>query len=109
MIPACFREVWFLDTEFYQPEGERPTPICLVAWEHFTGVVRREWLWGVDNPAPPFQPWPDVLAVSYSAPAEWSVYLALGWALPLRILDLYAEYRWLLSGFKVPGYGQLDA
>jgi hypothetical protein len=49
------------------------------------------------------------LFVAYSAPAELSVYLALGWPLPVRVLDLYAEYRWLLSGFKMPGYGQLDA
>jgi DNA polymerase I-like protein with 3'-5' exonuclease and polymerase domains len=33
----------------------------------------------------------------------------MGWTLPVRILDLYAEYRWLLSGFKLPAYGQLNA
>jgi hypothetical protein len=108
-VPACFREVWFLDTEFCQPDGERPRPICLVAREHYSGAVVRQWLWGEPSPQPPFAPAPDVLAVSYSATAEWSVYLALDWQLPVRILDLYAEYRWLLSGFKMPGYGQLDA
>ena len=28
-----FREVWVADFEFFAPPGERPTPICLVAWE----------------------------------------------------------------------------
>lgn len=109
MIPSCFRQIWFLDTEFTQPEGERPTPICLVAREHYTGTIIRQWLWGRASPEPPFPTGPGVLVVAYSAPAEWSVYLALGWPLPVRILDLYAEYRWFLSGFKVPRYGQLDA
>jgi hypothetical protein len=118
VIPSCFRQVWFLDAEFHQPEGGRPSPICLVAREHYTGTVIRRWLWegvlqgGVYYTPPggaPFPAGPDVLAVCYSAPAEWSVYLAMGWTLPVRILDLYAEYRWLLSGFKLPGYGQLDA
>jgi DNA polymerase-1 len=66
-------------------------------------------LWEEPSPAPPFDAGPDVLVVCYAATAEASVYLALCWALPIRILDLHAEYRWLLSWFKMPGYGQLDA
>jgi hypothetical protein len=80
-----------------------------VAKERYSGVVVRQWLWGLHAPQLPFSPDADVLFVAYSAPAELSVYLALGWPLPVRILDLYAEYRWLLSGLKMPGYGQLDA
>jgi hypothetical protein len=108
-IPSCFRKIWFLDTEFQQPDGERPRPVCVVAREHYSGAVVRLWLWGCPAPQSPFRVGPDVLAVAYSAAAEWSVYLALEWPLPVRVLDLYAEYRWLLSGFKLPGYGQLDA
>ena len=29
--------------------------------------------------------------MSYNAPAEWSYYLAMGWELPVTIIDLYAE------------------
>jgi hypothetical protein len=108
-IPASFKAIWFVDTEYCQPDGERPRPICLVAREHFTGAVVRQWLWGEPAPQPPFPVGPDVLAVSYAATAEWSVFLSLHWPLPVRILDLHAEYRWLKSGFKLPGYGQLDA
>jgi hypothetical protein len=109
MVPSCYRQIWFVDTEFHQPDGERPAPICLVARERSSGAVVRQWLWGQHSPPSPFSVDSDVLFVAYSAPAELLVYLALGWPLPVRILDLYAEYRWLLSGFKMPGYGQLDA
>jgi DNA polymerase I-like protein with 3'-5' exonuclease and polymerase domains len=108
MIPS-FHEVWFLDAEFYQPDGELPEPICLVSRELFSGTVRRQWLWGRQPRNPPFEARTDVLVVAYSAAAEWGVYLALGWPLPCRILDLYAEFRWLMSGFKLPSYGQLAA
>jgi hypothetical protein len=109
MVPDCFQQVWSVDTEFYQPDGERPSSICLVGREYYSGAVVREWLWGRQSPQPLFAVGPDVLFVTYSAPAELSVYLALDWPLPVRILDLYAEYRWMLSGFKLPGYKQLDA
>jgi hypothetical protein len=106
---TCFRQIWFLDTEFYQPDGEVPTPICLVAKELYSGAVVRWWLWGQRPPRPPFPTGPDVLVVCYMASAEWSVYLALGWSVPVRILDLHTEYRWSFSGFKLVSYGQLAA
>jgi hypothetical protein len=109
MIPLSFRQVWFLDTEFQCPDGDRPRPICLVAREYYSGTVLDRWLWGMVSPEPPFPVSPDVLVCAYSAPAEWSVYLVLGWPLPVRILDLHAEYRWWMSGFKLTKYGQLDA
>jgi hypothetical protein len=109
VIPTCFREIWFLDTEFRQADGERPSPICLVGREHYSGDVIRLWFREGPPPELPFDDSPGVLFVCYAATAEWSVYLALGWPLPVRVLDLYAEYRWLMSGFKVPRYGQLDA
>jgi hypothetical protein len=106
-IPA-FREVWFEDTEYQQPDGERPRPICVKARELRTGRVVQRWLWGQPNPEPPFAVGPDVLVVAYAAQAEWGVHLACGWPLPTHVLDLYAEYCCLMSGFKVPT-GQLAA
>jgi hypothetical protein len=109
VIPPSFHRLWFLDCEFRQPDGERPKPICLVAREHFTGRVIRQWLWGRPNARPPFECRDDTLVVCYHAPAEWSVYLVLGWPLPSRILDLHAEYRWMTSGLRFLAHGQLDA
>jgi hypothetical protein len=109
MIPRCFQQIWFLDTEFCQPEGELPRPICAVATEWFTGDTVREWVWGMPTPEPLFGIGPDTLVVCYAATAEWGCFLTLDWPLPVRVLDLYAEYRWLMSGFKMPGYGELNA
>ena len=42
---------------------------------------------------PPYPIGPDVLFVAYFASAELGCHLALGWPLPARVLDLYAEFR----------------
>ncbi len=36
-ISENFREVWLLDTEYVSLPGERPDPVCLVAWELRSG------------------------------------------------------------------------
>jgi hypothetical protein len=101
---SFFREVWLVDTEFTAPPGERPDPICLCACELRSGRRLRLWLW--DDPTarrePPFPAGPDVLFVAYYASAELGVFLSLGWPLPVRVLDLYAEFRLLTSGRPAP-------
>jgi hypothetical protein len=99
-----YREVWLVDTEFLTPPGERPAPICLCAREFRSGRCLRLWLWD-DPPArrePPFPTGPDVLFVAYYSSAELGVFLSLGWPVPLRVLDLYAEFRLLTSGRPSP-------
>jgi len=112
MTIAClkklFQAVWLVDFEFHQPDGEHPTPLCLVAKEVFTGRVIRAW-----NPSgsmPPYGIGPDALFVSYYASADLSCHLALGWPMPIRVLDLCAEFRRQVCGRSVPsGYGLLGA
>ena len=45
-----------------------------------------------------------MLFVAYAAQAEWSCFLSLGWQLPTRVVDLYAEFRNEISG-RVPRAG----
>jgi hypothetical protein len=85
------RDVIVLDAEFVGRTGEPVIPVCLCAKSLCTD---REWRIfaepGVHQPCPlPTEP--DILYVSFSAPAEWSYFLASGWELPPTILDLYAE------------------
>src|SRR5262249_18620166 len=105
-----FREVWLVDFEFTAPDGCNPRPLCLVARELRSGRLVRLWL-GEDAPAvPPYAIGPDTLFVAYYASAEVGCHLALGWPVPQRILDLYAEFRCLTSGLVIPcGYGLLGA
>src|SRR5262249_2912210 len=106
-----FRQVWFCDFEFRQPNGERPTPICMVAREWRTGQTVCLWqhqLWDLSKA--PFPTGPECVFIAFFASAELGCFLSLSWPMPARILDLYAEFRCLTSGLTVPcGYGLLGA
>jgi hypothetical protein len=59
---------------------------------------------------PPFPIEEDTLFVAYYASAELGCFLALGWPMPARVLDLFAEFRCVTNGLPVPcGNGLLGA
>jgi hypothetical protein len=99
MRPLPFREVWCCDFEFSAPDGERPAVRCLVATEYHTGRTVRLWLDGEPIPHhPPFATDGNSLFVAYFASAEMGCFLSLGWPLPVRLLDLYAEFKRHICG-----------
>ena len=104
-----FTSVVVADTEFEfgGRDGNRPRPVCVVARELRSG---REWqLWrGEFGPTPPFSTGPDTLFVAFVASAELSSFRALGWPMPVRILDLFAEFRVRVNGLGV-ARGLIDA
>ena len=87
-----FTEIWLVDTEYVSRPGERPVPVCLVAWEFRTKRKIRLWQDELGT-LPPYSLGPESLFVAYLASAEIGFHLALGWPKPARILDLYVEYR----------------
>jgi len=94
-----FREVVLLDAEFVAVDGEPVVPVALVAYELRSGS--RHELFFDDRQARYSNPLPegdDVLHVAYSAQAEWGTFLALGWNLPVHVLDLFAEFRCITNG-----------
>jgi len=91
-----FREVVAVDTEFTALPGCRPVPVCLVARELRSGRTFRIFE-GEFGSAPPYAHGPDVLTVAFYASAEIGCYLALGWPMPERVLDLYVEFRALTN------------
>jgi DNA polymerase I len=112
-IPEKLREVGIrdiiaIDTEYISRKGAMVEPICMVAksllgnahdntssiWRVFFGGSTRQY------PSCPLPLDPDVLYLSFAAPAEWSCFLALGWELPQTIIDLYAEEVLLCNGKK---------
>lgn len=100
-----FAEIWALDTEFRAPPGERPQTHCLVARELLSGRVRRVWLSGAPAPSePPFDIGDSTLCVAFFSSAEWSCFLALGWKLPVHVLDLFVEFRNITNGIP-PRHG----
>jgi DNA polymerase I len=109
--PADFAKVWCIDFEFYQPPGERPDPHCLVAREINGGQEIRLWQDDLRKlSAAPYSVNHDSLIVAYYAVAELSCHLALGWPVPINVLDLYVEFRNLTNGKQLPcGAGLLGA
>src|SRR6516165_9974205 len=108
-IFESFKEVWLCDFEFRSEPGERPDIRCMVAKEFRSGRVIRLWVDELGS-APPFDVGQDTLFVAYYASAELGCFLSLGWPMPARILDLFAEFRCLTSGLAVPcGSGLLGA
>ena len=89
-----FGEIWAVDFEFTEPPGERPKPICLVAWELHSGKRLRLWEDELRRlSSPPYRTGSDVLFVAYYASAEMKCHLALGWPMPENVIDLYTEFR----------------
>jgi DNA polymerase I len=108
---AEFEEVWCADFEFTAAPGERPLPICLVAHEVGSGRTLRLWedeLRRLDRP--PYSIGKRALFVAYYASAELGCHLALGWPMPVNVLDLFIEFRNQTNGQPTPcGAGLLGA
>lgn len=91
MIGALpYQAIWVLDFEFVAHDGEHPVPVCMVGHELISGRWVR--LWQGDFAEPPFTLDESTLFVAFSAAAEWSCFIALGWPMPARCIDLYAEF-----------------
>jgi len=96
-----FKEIWVVDFEFRGEDGDRPEPVCMVAWELVSR--RRVFLWQGEFPAaPPYSTGPDSLFIAFSSPAEFSCTLELGWPRPQNVLDLYVEFRCRSNGVTPP-------
>jgi len=57
----------------------------------------------------PFKTDPKIVYIAFSATAEWSFFLAAGWALPRSVIDLYAERRLEINGRKGPDGTKLSS
>jgi hypothetical protein len=89
--------------------GERPRPVCMVAKELRSGQIWRLWR-GQFEKQPPFPLDADTLLVAYYASAELGCFIALGWAQPMYVLDLFTEFRARTNGRSLThGAGLLGA
>jgi DNA polymerase I len=106
-----FNSVYFVDFEFGSGPGERQKPICLVALDLVSGKLIRVWEDDLNKmDSPPFPIGEDSLYVAYYASAEIHCHLALGWEVPVNILDLFTEFRCMTNGRYVPsGSGLIGA
>jgi len=94
-----YRAIWILDFEYMARNGEYPEPVCMVAHDMVSDQWIRQWFDELDG-VPPFDLDSDSLFVAYAAMAEWSCFLQLGWPIPARCIDLYAEFVCIHNGSK---------
>ena len=92
---GCFGKIVVCDFEYEAAPGDFPHPLCMVAFV-LDDKLRHERtvrLWRGDFPSePPFDIGPDTLFVAYSAWAELTCFLQLGWRFPKHIFDLHTCY-----------------
>jgi hypothetical protein len=103
-----------LGSDAPSPDGNPSLPVCMVARELVSGKEHRLWYADGWPSCPPFSIGPRTLFVAYNNAAELGCFLALGWPMPARQLDLYVEFKMLRNetrpeGAKSPPAGLLDA
>jgi hypothetical protein len=83
------------DGEYELRDGDLPRVLCMVSHvldENFQHV-RTIKLWrGEFGVTPPFDIGPDTVFVGYSAWAEMTCFMTLGWKFPVHIFDLHTAY-----------------
>lgn len=103
-ITDLYDEIWVADFEFSLDENLLPDPLCLVAHEIKSGASVRLWRDDMRSmAAPPYAVGCRTLFVAYYASAEFGCHLALNWQIPVRILDLFTEFRCATNGLEPPG------
>src|SRR5262245_46903722 len=93
-----YEELNVVDFEYISRPGEHVSPVCMVVRELKSNRTMRLWC-NEFGSTPPYLTGPPSLFIAFQASAEFSCHLALGWPRPAAILDLYAEYRWLINGW----------
>jgi hypothetical protein len=106
-----FRAVVCCDFEYHADPGEKYWPVCMVARELHTGREVRLWRDELlSQGCAPFDTGPDALFVGYSVTAELACFCALGWPLPVHVVDPFVEHRVETNGLTLPcGDGLLGA
>jgi DNA polymerase-1 len=110
-VDIPFKEIWCVDFEFRADDGERPWPVCMVAFELESRRELRLWRNDLQTlQQAPFATGPEALFVAFYNSAEMGCFLELGWPLPDNILDLFVEHRVDTNGMSnIPGNSLLHA
>jgi DNA polymerase-1 len=94
-VVVCDFEYGLTGGEHNLVAGDLPEVLCMVAYvlNERLQHVRTIQLWhGEFGKAPPFDTGPDTLFVAYSAWAEMTCFMTLGWKFPAHIFDQHTAY-----------------
>lgn len=101
-----FKSRWVIDYEFISGKGNRQLPICYVAQNIDTGEIIRHWITGSET-KPEYPLGVSSLLIAYYASAEMGCHIPLHFPFPVYLLDLFAEFRCLTNGVRVPSGNSL--
>ena len=90
-----FTTIVVADFEYEIDDNGLPNVLCMVAYVLDSNLrhVRTIRMWrGEFGTMPPFDTGPDALFVAYSAWAEMTCFMTLGWQFPVHIFDLHTAY-----------------
>jgi DNA polymerase-1 len=94
-VTENFANVIVCDFEYESADGDLPNVLCMVAYVLDGNLrhVRTIRMWrGEFGTTPPFDIGPNSLFVAYSAWAELTCFMVLGWKFPKHIFDLHTAY-----------------
>jgi hypothetical protein len=94
-VNGNFKTITVVDFEYEVATGGLPNVLCMVAYifDEFLHPINTVRLWrGEFGSKPHFDIGPDAVFVAYSAWAEMTCFLQLGWPEPEYILDLHSAY-----------------
>jgi hypothetical protein len=100
-----FEQIWCVDFEFISKPGEHPDVLCLCALELRSGQSFKMWE-NQFGAAPPYRIDDGAAFVCFSAMAECTCHLALGWTLPKNVIDLSPMFRCHINGRVPPAAGK---
>ena len=90
-----FTTINVVDFEYEIEPGGLPNVLCMIAYvlDENLQHVRTIRMWrGEFGKIPPFDIGPDTLFVAYSAWAEITCFMTLGWKFPEHVFDLHTAY-----------------
>jgi hypothetical protein len=94
-VSENFASIVVCDFEYEVTDGDLPIPLCMIAYilDEKLWHIRtiRQWR-GDFGSGPPFDIGPDTLFVAYSAWAEMTCFMTLGWKFPVHIFDQHTAY-----------------
>jgi DNA polymerase-1 len=94
-VKKCFTTINIVDFEYEIDDGDLPCVLCMVVYvlDSHLRHIRTIRLWRGDfGKTPPFDIGPDALFVAYSAWAELTCFMVLGWTFPAHVYDLHTAY-----------------
>jgi hypothetical protein len=94
-VSKNFNEINIVDFEYEIEAAGLPRVLCMVVYVLNESLqhVRTIRMWrGEFGSTPPFNIAPDALFVAYSAWAELTCFMVLGWRFPVHVFDLHTAY-----------------